>query len=750
MDLSLNDPTDLFEERYRGRSFLADYEASRPAPTATKLLSLDGDWSGLAFCPSGVYPMTASINGARARVSLLAALGDSKKTTPFHGEHFNRDASVTQIAGARRTSLLTITEDSASASKGRDLGIELVLDPAQDTLAFGTVYEQLGTRRRSCSELILARSEAGNAMSRHLDTQEELAEGRPAARSSSCPEKYTVWLTENAGTGVEALQAASFKDVFGSPLLELTSQRLKDLSALLVGSCISADSRADRVRQIRLASALADVKAYQTVLLASVGYPIVDRWRVWIDEQLMQDRIYDREVLNTLLGTPTALGLTRHKALRALRADLAELSSALVASEQELELARRIEQSRADFPALLAISSEAVKRDEIDSEWVGEALNYYLDTAGEVYALTAQSGEEASFLAAWIAQQSPGSCAASNPDTCARAVRRISTVLNSRADSFAEDIQRRFDTVMAGDRSLNRLARIVSFERELALRYGAFASYEAFSRGNKKREKIRRKEQQSLADDLLEQAQRLTTAPELLALEQQYFLGNEVTAVTDLSEVLEKRLAKTQPFSAFTHGRYFNALYNLDFTRLRELDQEYLAGIKPLLLFSAAQAAKYGPLLDALAGTKPGESAQNLQASAANPTALYAVMGAYLVNYQEVYADCFDETAPVFTISKQTDFVERDSRGYELRRLEGWTSSDSYKVKRSFSKQFNALFNTVENNPSSQLLDYFLNDAAVENLRGDTVRMMASFTCDSPEITQFERGLLAYDERVRR
>lgn len=748
-DFSEKDPVSLFEERYTGSSFLADYQASLPLPNATPPMVLDGEWAGFAYCPSGVYPMSAVLKGREALLSLYSAVGDPKKTTPFHGEHVNRAAAVVQVAEARRVSLTATSEEAASASKGRDLVVELILDPEQDTLAFGSVYEQLGTRRRSCSELILARSEAGDAMRSYLGTQEKLVQARPPVTSSSCPKEFSIWVSESASDGIEALQSERFTAVFGKPYLALTSERLRDLSALLGGSCITAESRSTRVRELRLASSLADAKTYQTVLLTSLGFPIVDRWRRWLDSQLVLAKIRDRKVLNKLLETPTALGLTRHQALRDLRAELTELSSTLIAFEQKLELARRIEQSRADFSALLAFGSHALNRDEVDSELIGEALDYYLETAGEIHAMTAKAPEQVAFLSAWVAQQDATFCPAANPDTCVKSARRISNVLDSRADSFSEAVQGRFDALMESGRSLARLARIVDFEREFARSHGAFANHKAFSRGSKKRKKIRRKEQRNFAEGLLEQALSLNTAPELLALQKQYFLGDEASSINDFAEILETKLSKTQPFAAFSGGRYFNALYNRDYKRLRELDQEYLAGIKPLLLFSAAQAAKFGPLLDALEGTKRGESAKSLKRSAANPTALYAVMGVYLVNYQERYADCLDETAPVFTITKQTDFVEKDASGYEIRRLEGWTSSDSYRVKTGFSKQFRALFNSAERSTTSRLLDYFLNDASVENLKKSTLRMMSSFRCDSPEIIQFERGLLAYDERVR-
>ena len=734
----------------RSDSFLDDYLASRDTGNAPVTLPIDGEWFGVAFCPSGPYPVTLTVSGAQATGSILPAVGDARRTTPFHLDHLERRGTVAYAADSQTLLFEAPPEPDADPRQARGLFVQLLLAPPAPDVALMVVSETSAGRPRSCSEGLAGRGDAGAIVRTFAERLETIRSDRRAVQQQACPAAWASWLREAMREGPNALRTPAFESAFGAPLLELPAEALLAASAILTGSCLETIDRSDRIAATRASALLRDYRAYQQAFLDLQRDRVARGWRDWADERLAQGAVATRGTATALRGTPLEFGLAQHPALAGFDAQIAARGDALEAEQQNETFVRRIEAHREDFRTLLDIAMQAESRGDVDLALIATGLDYYLADAAQAYASDVTEPADAAFLAAWAGQQRAGRCPARSAATCADAAEAIEDRLDDLAEAFAETEEAAFESVADRTDGLDRLAAMVARERDLRRRYGVLAAHAAFRDGIEDRRALRREAQAAHADTLLARLAGARTSPAMRSIEADHFLDDDIDASPALLAELDERLAATRPFSGLPAAAYLNALYNHDFQQLRALDRDYLAGITPLMQFAVQQVSAYGPLMDAMTGRRRGASAEELQRGLLNMTALPAAIGTYLVDYQDAYAECLRPDATQFTITRRTDIVTVDGFGNTLARREGWTNRDDYRVNSEFAGQFRALFDAATGSAQAQLFDLFLNDARIGTLRNGVRRSMSDFACESPEIRQLERGMLAYDAEVRR
>jgi len=731
-------------------SFLTDYQSARSPDETARAQPIDGDWLGVLLCPSGPYPVDLRLADDQARVTVAAAVGDPRKRTPFYREHADRSGVVDYQPATQALSITAPPDPSADPRQARGLQVDLLLAPGAPDLALMTVAETSAGRPRRCTDGIAGRGDQRERLGSFMARLAAIRQDRRDVVPGDCPDAYGRWLDQAVVSDDGALQTQAFEDAFGTLYLDLPAEQLLAASALMSGSCLAHGEPAQRIARTRAAASLRDWKRYQSSFVASHRRLVVDAWRAWVEARLNQDAVTTRRVASELRRLPHHFAMAGDPPAVALDGRLAAVTDALEADDLELGFVQRIEAARDDFRELLAIAQQAESRGDIDLAVIGRGLDYYLAPAAERHVRSVTKPAEARFLAAWLEQVQGGSCPARDPRSCRTAADLLEDRLTELAEDYAEAEAEAAEGIADQPQSLERLAALVAFERSLRGRYGILATWEAFEDGIEARRELRAEDQEDLTEELLDRIREARTAPELRTIRDRYFLNTEIEGHEALLGALDARLATTRPFAELAGGNYLDALYNQDFEALRELDRRYLEGITPLMQFGMQQSMSFGPLVDAITGRRPGATASDLARAMHNLTALYAVMGTYLVAYQDRFDDCLGADARTFVITTRTDQVTVDGFGNEIRRQEGWTSRDSYRVKAAFAGQFQALFAAATGSAQARLLDLLANDAQIQRLRSGTAQLMRRLDCDAAEVVQFEAGMLAYDREIRR
>lgn len=120
------------------------------------------------------------------------------------------------------------------------------------------------------------------------------------------------------------------------------------------------------------------------------------------------------------------------------------------------------------------------------------------------------------------------------------------------------------------------------------------------------------------------------------------------------------------------------------------------------------------------------------------------------MDYQDKYDDCLGPGDAVLTFSERVDTVTRNSLGVEISRIEGVTRNDTYRVKRELAPLFGEVFSRPEVEGEDEIYRLLFGDDGVSRLVSGVRELMDDFTCDAPEIEQFETGLIAYHDEMKR
>ena len=737
-------------------SFVEDYIAAQQGVKPAPAIDVAGDWRGVLFCPSGAFPLDFAVEQNGAEIGGVAtidtAIGDARRTTPFHVDHRGR-AGTGEYGAAHQTLIWeSPAPPGADSRTTRGLVLRMMLAPEDRNAALVAAFELAGTRaRRECQGVAL-RGAGVEKINAFIENSAAIRADRRPVVQGDCPAAYKAWLDDGL-SGEDAFAEPAFSSVFGNPFKDMAAEPLLQASAVISGSCTGDVDRSQWIAAMRQAAALRNYKAYDSANETYFRTRIFDEWRSWIDAELLRGAPIDQTAAVSIRSAPHIFNWRGHPEFRAFDERIATVIDAGGDANRNLDFARNIEHAKDDFRTLVNMRLEAESLGDIDMDMVAVGLDYYLADAAATYAEQSETPRAAVYMAAWIEQQEAnGVCPAASASVCKKAVDAFQRKVGALAVTYAKQEAEAFNALAKDTRGTDGLASLVAFERDLRLKYAGLLSLAPFEKSAPKRAQKRQALQKKHARDIRREVEASTTAPQIRALEARYFINDEIDAgaVKQVKAALGKALAGTTPFAGIAGADYFNALYNQDFAALRALDREYMEGIRPLMTFSAQQAIKMGPLIDALSGRRQGTTAGEIAYGVQNMSALYAALGAYLVNYDRRYEQCLKPGATTIEISQRTDIVTRDGLGYEIRRVEGWTNRDYYRVNPEFSGHFNTLFNAATGTAQAQLLDLFLNDAKVTSLRQGADRLMANHDCASPEVKQLEAGFLAYDRELRK
>ena len=745
------------EVKRRSDSFLEDYLAARRGAPPAKPAQLSGLWEGVLFCPSGVYPISADLRHAGLTVEGSAvidhAIGDERKPTPFHAEHKGR-VGEGEYDAATQVFNLRIEPDAEAADPRQERGLflDFMLAPKSGDRALVNAIEiSAGRSQRQCAG-VAARNTAAEKIRSFKDASELIrGDRRSVVQGENCPANYRDWI-DAVRAGADPFEDSVFKPAFGAPFRDMDPETLLSASALISGSCSQTDDRARNLEILRIGGALRNYKEYDAANAAYLRDAVFDDWTAWVAAERKRGVMFDYSTAVALRAAPNRLGLRGDPKAAGFDAEIEPVVAAAEASRHNDEFAERIEAHKDDFERLAALHREAQSRGDIDIGMVATALDYYLADAAQTYADAAEDIRHAVYMNAWTAQYDAGKdCPAAIPAACEKAAKLFRNETDNLASQFASSEDKAFKERARQARGTEGLAELVAFERRLAEDYAGLLTLAAFEKTADQRAKARNALQRKHAGDIRKELESVNTAPAVRAIEAKYFAGNDLAdAPRQVVAAIDKVMAGTRPFTGIPGADYLNAIYNQDFEALRALDRRYVAGIRPLMTFGAQQAMELGPLINALSGQRSGTAEADLAHWLQNLSALHAVLGTYLLNYQDVYAKCLRPDAPKMVVTTQTDYVTRDGFGAEISRREGWTTQDSYRVNPEFGDHFTTLFRAADGAAQAQLLDLLVNDAQITFLRSGVKRVMERHDCASPEVKQLEAGFLAYDRELKR
>lgn len=756
--------------RTNSGSFLADYLARQNGATAAPSVDLTGQWSGLLYCGGRDFPVRIDLASSKTgTVSFDPMIGKARNTSPFSKPYNNAPVDLSVGSDTRTFTLLSAPQPGVDPKNAVGLSINGVLEPETQNMALIQPYEMRGKRAaRSCEFGVIARGEAAAQLQQMETVLAGLYGSLAPVISQACPPGYSAWLNEAMALGDAAKQpggmndllyGAVFEQTFGARYADIAAKDLIKIGQIMSGSCLryekNPQGRANWIRARALVSNINNHRYYQSNRHNALKSTIAANWLDWMLSEIKRQAPISRFNLSGAAATPRrfqfkTLGIDTGNALpQSARA----YSDKLAASARDAKFAQQLEAQKDNFKGLLAQRQFALQRDDYSVALAQEALDYYLAPAAKTLAAGADLLVDAVYMASWSAANADGAaCPAASQSACDSAADTFAQAAQKAAMAFAATSETETAGLYQKNSGLGALSASVAQEVNLQRRHGALFEYDAFANLRADLQDRRRAIQKTLRTALIERAESLNTAPQLTAIKTQYFLGSDLehSAMQAVAETIDERLQGTAPFTGVFGADYLNALYNQDFTELRRLDAYYMETIRPLMDFGTQQAVTLGPLLDALSGAAKGTARRDIQRGVANLSALYAVMGTYLVNYQDAYGACLKPNAVSFEITQRTDRVTTDAFGREIARTRGWTQSDTYRINREFESNFNELFGTATSKGGEQLFDLFLNDGRVTRLRSGVKSMMRNTPCSSSTVAQLERGMLAYDTDVSR
>lgn len=738
-------------------SFLEDYKASRQGVKQTKPLKVSGAWEGILFCPSGAFPISIELSQTTTVVEGVAtidsAIGDERRTTPFYVDHRERKGSGEYSPQIQTFTFRSDPENGADPRRERGVFIEFMLSPSNGDMANINVSETSAARsQRQCGG-VAARNEAAKKISSFKESARLIrADRRAVIQGRKCPPKYRNWL-DQVSAGASAFDDKIFMPTFGASFRDMDAEELLKASALISGSCAETNDRAKNIEVLRIGATLRNYKEYDAANQSYLKNAVLDDWISWVDEEIKRGVYFDYSTAVALRAAPIRTGLRGDPKVAEFDGRLAALVEEAKTSKSTHNFVQRIEDQKENFKTLVNIPLEAQSRGDIDMNVVSTGLDYYLADAAQIFADNVDTVREAVYIHSWSTHfEASDACPAASRSTCQKVAAAFTKKSKELAATYAKAEAQAFKEISGHARGTDRLVQLVTFENRLVRDYGGLLTLAPFENGKRQRENARRALQKKNARAIREEIETANMAPAIRTIEAKYFVGDDLEApsVRQVAAAIEKAIAGTKPFAGIAGGDYFNALYNQDFATLRALDRDYVAGIRPLMSFGAQQVIELGPLINALSGQKAGQVETDIAHWVQNLSALYAVFGTYLVEYQNVYEKCLKPGAATIEISKRTDYVTTDGFGNEISRREGWTDRDYYRVNPEFSGHFNTLFGAATGTAQARLFDLFLNDAKISSLRLDTETLMSKYECDSPEIKQLEKGFLAYDRELKR
>lgn len=314
---------------------------------------------------------------------------------------------------------------------------------------------------------------------------------------------------------------------------------------------------------------------------------------------------------------------------------------------------------------------------------------------------------------------------------------RLSAHLDNLVAGFVRDERGRYDQQLLSDNAgLAALERWILIEDQLRKTYQELLWRPEFSQFSEYR--LARFRQALVASRplLLERIGVVQSTTELRELLKSYLPETLIDPATRAPYLAagNDRLAAIAPFHAMAYADYFNAIYQADLKRVRELDSEYIAALRSMF----REVNQAIPFL-------------NFEEAVTNMSLLPGVIAVYLFNYQErATKACLRADATQFEVtSTSPDVVTRNGLGVEVSRTYGHSSRSYYRVNKEFTEVFRAIGDSTTDSLGSRLTEGVLNNGNITRLYDDTRRLMDSYPCDSAQIKTLEKNFIKLYGQLR-
>ncbi|MEO0410472.1 MAG: hypothetical protein AAF221_01360 [Pseudomonadota bacterium] len=728
-------------------------------------LALAGNWSGYISCRGAVHPVEIDIAAGDAGVVTIADDLVRPGRAVFYQSNYRQAAATLERFDGVSQAMLTIKRDDRTAYAS------ILISPSSPDTAH-IILEEYRRKRfyGQCDSGHVARGDAAKAIAAKLHVLSQLAQRKEPIIQSQCePDmaalRDVVLAQPGAQKGVvdtlAAISSAQFQAAFGEAYSELSAADLRERSRVFWGSCLPAGrdqkTKMARIALTRFSSAIASPGTYLQAALLPGEQAVIEDWARWQRSQLDEKAPLERPEIRRLAAAKKRYPPERYGAQTDFTPDALALGKESGQEDRLAQYIKRLEAAHEDFPGLIMLRNQAKARGDIDMAVPALALDHYMLKAAELYGNRAvQTGalKPGQIMAAWAQtyQDDTQTCPAKTPALCQAVSNAFIAPIEAIADIAAQVERGNLADFEGDDQTERTLAAVTDYARTFEQRYGLLMDVPPLQQIAASLETKRFSLQDNWRGRILKEIAAAKTTRAYKDIRQAYFRSGDLSRpdMAEVREAFDSALSQAQPFKDMPRADYLNALYNQEFSELQTLDRQALARLRPLLTLGGQQLGLYGDLADALTGKKRGQSAEKMRNAMRHMSVVHAVMGTYLTQYQERYKACQSKGDAVFTITTRNDYVTRDGFGNEVRRRPGWTTKDSYRIPARFRDQFEALFGAAKQNGFGQLLDVFVNDGNVARLRSGTRALMAKHACDSPEVQQFEWGLLAYADDVAR
>ncbi|GAB5414423.1 MAG: hypothetical protein Cons2KO_20260 [Congregibacter sp.] len=653
--------------------------------------------------------------------------------------------------------LLRLTSSSSGASSK---SIELLLSQTS---------EQMIGAMAGCDGAILAPAETSHPVFDLINDLHRLSERQvisQADQEGSCPREMEAWISfglelplDDWGRGDSSSlwSDETTRTVLGKPFRELSVGERQAYYRALVARCgVGGDRRRRSV--IGLLSRLTDYRSFRDQKIEVLMQQGIQDWYRGYETLVAADPMggsIDLEESRELQRIPLMFGGKGDLRLpdvdsEAYRREVAALiAGGLKQLENELFLSE-LAGAQGNFLRLLALYERAVADPQLDLAAAEKQLETDLLPAAELFASAVQDPDDALMMLGWLADwPSRTLCDELLRRSCKSIQRRFEERLDGLTEAWAEQSFDEFDALERRPASLEQLADGITAQDALMARYGALLKWNDFTELWDEYDSWIIELQNDLKHSLTEAVKAVRTAPELRRVEALYLRPGDIERrdMRGLRREMSAQWEASRPFVDTGADAYLNAIHSQDFAVLRRLDAQLLANVRPAFALLANQTAMLGQL----ATGGQGNAFSAVTKELLSPTAMRIVAMEYLLNYESRYGDCLASGAVDFTFTERRDLVTRSSSGLELSRIEGVTTSTSYRVKPALVDLFRESFSPPSGGiGSDRFFNLLLGDSGISDLRDGVKTLMGRYECGSPEMQGFEAGLVAYQRELGR
>lgn len=586
----------------------------------------------------------------------------------------------------------------------------------------------------------------------------ELPGTRPVSDGDACTGDIAAWAER--GRELQALRQPGaypgdllsdevFEAAFGAPFSSVTAEQLASFAGTLRGRCEAADRLAQRGNNA-LAALLLSPRDYLMHFAHPLRRSVAAGWansareRMASDVELSLSQLYHLEALPNRMGLGSVYPETRD-----LKADIAAFNERSRSRAADRELVERFGSDEA-FGVLVGLY-DGVAADRPDlMPAIQSQLEERLPVAAETLAESADSLNDALVLNAFALRfADEEACMAGSNRICRRIADRFDDALEPLTERLADELVAKAEPVIDADATLDDLVGQVRFRDRVARRYEPLASrFDDIADALEDIDDERRDLQEDLDDELLAAVETASDGTAMIQVRDRFFASGDLvdSDMSDVRETLQERLADIAPFHFLPGGSYLDALANNDTQTLRALDNEVMAGVKPVMNLAMGSMELLAPLAQALGGTPV--TPQSRQRAIDNLSAIDAVLGTYLLRFQDVYASCLKPTAAEFVVTRSSDTVTTEF-GREISRVRNWTTEDSYRVNPEDVRYMRELWHLRPQSADVRLFDALLNQDRVQTLLRGLAQAMAAHDCDSPQMSRLVSGMKRYFDNVQ-